>query len=248
LFKGGRIVSDEWMPWLELKLSPLEFTQLPRNAAYKYHYQAGAAWLNPRPRYYHAALDLRGLSLEGTANVSLRPLQIHEMGALIDVFADAFRVEQPFAGLTDAARRVAAQRSLEQALSGGDGPWIDRASFVAWDGHERRLGAILITLLPLRNPTDFDCYSWDDPPPPDAIEKRLGRPHLTWIFVRPTAAGRGVGTALLQAAGQALAALGFEELLTTFMLGNDSSMLWHWRCGFRVLPYPGSVRRLPAAE
>jgi hypothetical protein len=26
------------------------------------------------------------------------------------------------------------------------------------------------------------------------------------------------------------------------MLGNHSSMLWHWRNGFRLLPYPASRR------
>jgi hypothetical protein len=47
---------------------------------------------------------------------------------------------------------------------------------------------------------------------------------------------------LLAAAGNALLELGYRELLTTFMLGNESSMLWHWRNGFRLLAYPGSFR------
>jgi GNAT superfamily N-acetyltransferase len=231
------------MPWLELRLSPLEFIQLPRNAAYKYEYQAGSAWLNPRPRYYHAMLDLRELDLESTAAVVVRPMQADDQTHLLEVFADAFRLQQPFAGLSESARLVAAERSLDQAMTGGDGPWIEQASFVACDKGGARLGAIFLTLLPLRDPTSIDCYSWDDPPPPGAIEQRLGRPHLTWIFVRSAAAGRGIGTALLQAAAGALVAMGYEELLSTFMLGNDSSMLWHWRVGFRLLAYPGSSRR-----
>ena len=32
------------------------------------------------------------------------------------------------------------------------------------------------------------------------------------------------------------------ELASTFLLGNESSTLWHWRAGFRCLPYPGSMR------
>jgi L-amino acid N-acyltransferase YncA len=79
-------------------------------------------------------------------------------------------------------------------------------------------------------------------PPADCIEKRLGRPHLTWIFVTRFLAGKGVGSLLLTAAVTKLRALGFTQLLTTFVLGNDSSMLWHWRNGFELLSYPNSIR------
>jgi L-amino acid N-acyltransferase YncA len=55
---------------------------------------------------------------------------------------------------------------------------------------------------------------------------------------------QGTGTALLGAAVRELLALGYSQLLSTFMLGNDSSMLWHWRSGFELLAHPGSFRRL----
>jgi GNAT superfamily N-acetyltransferase len=231
------------MPWMELKLSPLEFLQLPRNAAYKYDYQSGAAWLNPRPRYYHAVLDLHSMKPEGAADVRLRRVQPEDWDELAEVFAEAFRRQQPFAGLTEPARLAAGRRSLARVREGGDGPWIEQASFVACDPGGPFLGAVFVTLLPLRDPTDWDCYTWESPPPPNAVELRQGRPHLTWIFVRASEVGQGVGTALLQAAGATLAAMGYDELLSTFMLGNDSSMLWHWRVGFRLLSYPGSLRR-----
>ena len=35
---------------------------------------------------------------------------------------------------------------------------------------------------------------------------------------------------------------GYKELASTFLLGNESSTLWHWRMGFRLLAYPGSMR------
>jgi hypothetical protein len=38
--------------------------------------------------------------------------------------------------------------------------------------------------------------------------------------------------------------LDYAELWSTFVVGNDSSMLWHWRSGFRLFPHPGSRRRL----
>ncbi len=40
--------------------------------------------------------------------------------------------------------------------------------------------------------------------------------------------------------------LGYTELISSFILGNESSMLWHWRNGFELLPYSGSRRRFRA--
>jgi GNAT superfamily N-acetyltransferase len=230
------------MPLVALKLTIDEFHLLPRNAAYKYEYFDDTAWLNPRPRYYHALLDLPA-TFEGAADVSLRGVAADDWEELEEVFAEAFRIQQPFAGLSPVARRMAAHKCLTRTRTGGDGPWIEQASFVATDD-EGMLGAVFVTLLPRRDPTDWDGYTWDEPPPPNAIEQRLGRPHLTWIFVRQVLAGHGIGTALLSAATAALVSLGYTDLLSTFLAGNDSSMLWHWRAGFRLLAHPGSRRRL----
>jgi GNAT superfamily N-acetyltransferase len=122
---------------------------------------------------------------------------------------------------------------------------IEQASFVALDKNNRpgtKIGAILVTLLPDGDVMDPDSYYWREPPPADCIRNRQGRPHLTWIFVSPLEVGQGVGTALLTAAGNKLFEMGFTQLVTTFISGNDSSMLWHWRNGFRLLAYPGSRR------
>jgi hypothetical protein len=109
---------------------------------------------------------------------------------------------------------------------------------------QKLLGAILITLLPLGDPCDWESYRWADLPPADCIERCQGRPHLTWIFVTPWLSGHGVGTALLTASVNKLLELGFAQLLSTFMIGNDSSTLWHWRNGFQLLAYPGSIRHM----
>jgi hypothetical protein len=239
---------DEWMPRLELPMTWEQFHQLPRNGAYKYEYIEGQAWLSPRPRYYHALLDLGPLAerpLEGAshkANVrAVRPTDWEELAPL---FAAAFERQQPFCGLEYDKRVAAVRKSLEFTRSGGDGPWIEGASFVATEGdagHE--VGAILVTLLPDSDPSGWHSYHWQEPPPPDVLARRLGRPHLTWIFVNPYLAGQGIGTLLLDAAARALLALGYQQLASTFLTGNDSSILWHWRNGFRLLTYPGSWRR-----
>ena len=98
----------------------------------------------------------------------------------------------------------------------------------------------MVTLLPANDISDWRAFEWTEPPPADAVANKLGRPHLTWIFVHPFAAGRGVGTSLLCAARRELLALGYTELASTFLLGNESSMIWHWRNGFRLAASPFS--------
>ena len=50
------------------------------------------------------------------------------------------------------------------------------------------------------------------------------------------------GTLLCLAGLNALCALGYPDLASTFSLGNESSTLWHWRNGFELMPYPASPR------
>ena len=106
------------------------------------------------------------------------------------------------------------------------------------------MGAILVTLWPDRDLSEWHAGEWPEPPLPDCVEKRLGVPHLTWIFVDSIAQGYGVGTALLCAAVNGLLDMGYDRLSSTVLQGNDSSLLWHWRNGFKLLENPGSRRRM----
>jgi GNAT superfamily N-acetyltransferase len=234
---------------LKLAISFAEFLALPRNNAYKYEYLDGHAYLSPRPRFYHAVLDLDACAAAPPAGpdpeVQLRPLCAEDWQPLVPPFAAAFERQQPFGGLTRDERLEAVRHALERTRSGGDGPLIESASLVLLDGPDGPvLGAILITLLPDADPSDWDSFRWHDPPPPDCIQRRLGRPHLTWVFVHPFCAGRGAGTALLIGAIDRLRQLGYHEMASTFLPTNDSSVLWHWRCGFRLVEYAGSNRRM----
>src|SRR5579871_4990576 len=158
---GGKRIADmcdEWMPRLELPITWEQFQRLPRNGAYKYEYFEDRAWLNPRPRYYHALLDLEPLverSLEGSSpTAQLRAVRSADWEDLAPLFAAAFDRQQPFCGLDDDKRIEAVRKSLAYTRSGGDGPWIESASFVALEprgGHEA--GAILVTLLPDMDPS-----------------------------------------------------------------------------------------------
>lgn len=232
------------MPTIKLALTGEEFHRLPRNAAFRYEYIHGEACLSPRPRHYHALLDLRPMPVP--EELHLGTATAEDFPALVPLFAEAFAHIQPYGSLDEASRLEASRQALERTRTGGDGPWVQPASFVARQG-THPTGAIFITLLPDGDPSEWDSYRWQEPPPEDCLARRLGRPHLTWIFVRPWSAGQGVGTGLLAAASNALLDLGYRELLSTFMIGNDSSMLWHWRNSFRLLAYPGSRRRVPPA-
>ena len=230
------------MRLVKIRMSRQEFHQLPRHPAYKYEYIEGEAWLTPRPKTYHAVLDLRPADAPAAADgPTTRPLRPDDWGALTDLFSAAFAGRPPFLGLADRPRRAAARDILERCRTGGDGPLIERACFLAHlQAHDGPVGGVLVTLLPDADLDDWRAFEWRQPPPPDAVARRLGRPHLTWVFVHPFAAGQGAGAALLRAATRELLALGYAELASTFLLGNESSMLWHWRNGFRLAASPWS--------
>jgi GNAT superfamily N-acetyltransferase len=240
---------DEWMRPLKLRMSFDEFLALPRNNAYKYEYFDGHAHLSPRPKFYHAVLDLDAFAAappgEPDPDVRLRSLRAEDWEAMVPLFAAAFERQPPFAGLGHQEREEAARAALRRTQDGGDGPLIASASFVALDGPDgAAVGAALLTLLPDADPSEWDSFHWHEPPPTDCLEQRLGRPHLTWIFVHPFCAGRGAGTALLIGAARRLRELGYRQLASTFLPTNDSSVLWHWRNAFRLVEYAGSTRRM----
>jgi hypothetical protein len=245
---------DRWFSVIRLPLSWRQFHRLPRNPAYKYEYLEKAAWLSPRPKFYSARLALSPAASRPPWEVEaqdeairFRRLEDRDWPRLPRLFAGSFDRVQPFAGLSDRRRLEAARECLKSTRDGGDGPIIRPACHVAFgakDGHP--VGAILVTLVP---PVDLENHwslRWKAPPPPDCIERRLGHAHLTWVFVGPWFAGYGIGSALLAHASNSLVELGYSELISSFILGNESSMLWHWRNGFELLPYSGSRRRFQA--
>jgi len=238
---------DKWYSCIRLPISIEEFHQLPRNSAYKYEYLGEYALLSPRPKTFNGLLELKPLdvseAIEAHGPVTIRPLEEDDWKCLPAIFAGAFGRVQPFSSLSDEDREEAATECLAQTRAGGDGPLIAEASFVALgEQKDDVVGGILITLIPIREEGDWWTGKWPEPPPSDAVTQRLGRPHLTWVFVGPWHATNGIGSTLLAHAVNALLKLEYRELASTFLVGNDSSTLWHWRNGFRLLPYPGSRR------
>jgi GNAT superfamily N-acetyltransferase len=240
---------------IKLPLTLEQFHQIPQNPAFKYEYINGVAWLSPRPKFYSARLDLRAPFLsapemvDAYAEVGFRKFESADWRGLAPLFDAAFRRVEPFAGLNDRRRIAAARQCLKYTREGHDGPLIKPACHVVFDHdgkRERCLGVILVTLIPMIDLTNFWSMRWQGPPPPDCVERGLGRPHLTWIFVTPLYAGHGIGSALLAYARRSLLELGYSELISSFLLGNTTSTLWHWRNGFELLPYVGSMRNIRA--
>jgi hypothetical protein len=222
-------------PVVELPITIEQFHTLPRNAAYKYEFFGGRAVLSPRPKTFTGVLDLAPLPPPDGFDV--RPLPAADIPALADLFLHANAHAQPYQSLDKERARVAAEDAIRQTATGGDGPVIEPACFRAFgDRHPDPLGAILITLVPPEVLTTPFAGVWKSKPPADAIEKRLGVPHLTWVFVSWWEARQGYGTALLAHAVNALLKMGFSQLASTFALDNGPSLLWHWRNGFRLLP------------
>jgi len=220
---------DDWFSAIKLPLTLQQFRQLPRNPAYKYEYINGQAWLSPRPHSYHAVLDFQTFACPagGIAThekIIIRQLQEGDWSQLPELLAAAFHGVQPFASLTDDARLKAAEDCLGQTRAAGDGPLIDEACLVA-ARDDALVGAILITV-----------------PPRQTIDATAGLPQIAWIFVSPWDVRHGIGTALLDAAVQALLQLGYARLASGFLVGNESSMLWHWQAGFRLPEQPWSLR------
>ena len=226
---------------IELPITIDQFHTLPQNSAYKYEYWDGRAVLSPRPKSQRGVLDLRPLPKEGAWDV--RPLPPADIRSLDRLFYSAFVRQQPFASL-DAEAGRAAREYLRRTADGEDGPLIPAACFQVFGRHpEGPVGAALVTLEPEEVADDPFAGSWKGGPPADALERRLGCPHLTWIFVNLWEARHGAGTRLLAEVVDALLGLGYDRLASTFLQGNDPSVFWHWRNGFRLVPWSNYMRK-----
>ena len=128
---------DNWFKAVELPISIDQFHQLPRNAAYKYEYFSGAAWLSPRPKSYHGLLKLTPgepvtrLKAQHDS-ILIRPIEEADWDDLVPRFAAAFDRACPFSAMDRGEERQSAAREcLEKTRSGGDGPLIPSATCVA---------------------------------------------------------------------------------------------------------------------
>jgi hypothetical protein len=216
---------------------PLErklFHRMPRHPSFKHEYWDGALHWTPRPHTCEVLLDLdpwqpppvdERLSA-GEPLTRVRRLAESDWPLLPKVFCLAFASWPPLSQWEGPAPLRASRCLMEWTRRGRDGPLIPEGCVVAYeteeDGAESLVGAALITERPARR--------WRDEPAPE--EAPL--PHLTWIFVSMWEQRRRVATRLLGAIVAELRALGHGTLASTVLTAQESSMLWHWRQGFRL--------------
>jgi GNAT superfamily N-acetyltransferase len=219
-----------------------KWERLPRHPAYKYEYLDGYALLTPRPKAVDAVLDLSAWTgprpprrgwLVWPDVVQIRKLVDSDWEALRAPFYSAFAAEEPFKSLSAVRARALADACLTHTRNSGDGDLLPDACFLAESDDDQPRpgihGAAIITLTRSRDALErlVDAF-----PAAEGIECV---PHLTWIFVRRLDKRKGVGTYLLDRAATELRQLGYKYLASTIPVGNDSSLLWHWKNEFRLL-------------
>jgi GNAT superfamily N-acetyltransferase len=219
-----------------------DYMKLPWHPGFKLEYFGGRLHISPRWRTYDLFLPLEQpeecSSVDVQNLVEIRQLEKPDWNDLPRVFASSFGRSPPFSLIPESERDEAGRRFMEFTRSGGDGPLIPEACFIA--AHRETgnpLGAVILGQMTGRD------KGWHDeardavsPPPPPLPPGAAGPPHLNWIFVTEFCHGEGVGTALLAKATRALWDLGYRELASTVNQGNDPGMVWHWARGFRLLP------------
>ncbi|TWT59042.1 hypothetical protein KOR42_24310 [Thalassoglobus neptunius] len=237
---------NDWFQDVEFEISWATFQKLPRHPAFRYEYLSERCRVSPRPRYYHARFNLESWEPQ-TSDSICNEVVVESLGEtncddLHDSFLQAFARTVPFCQLSESERRRSVHQLLERTFSGLDGPLHRASSHVL---RERAsgiiLGASLITLLPSEDLERFDHPDWRASVPSDAAETNWGFPHLTWIFVASKRQRLGLSSCLLDATVSRLKDRGDRTLLSTFLLGNDQSLLWHWKMGFQLLSHVSSV-------
>ena len=208
---------------------PIElYHRLPRHPAYKYELIDGTTWLTPRPTSRDVRRstappspddrtddDARDEPDAEPRGVCVREYRDGDAERLPAPFAAAFARTVPFCTLDENALRAAAADAVDETLAGRHGPLLAEVSSVAVDAEGRG---------------------------PFPKELR-GRPYLTWIFVAPIVARHGLARAMLHRALDRLHRAGEPSLYSTFLVGNETSALWHWDNGFELLPSPYALAR-----
>lgn len=190
---------------------PLEdYERLPFNPAWKQEYFGGCLVETPREIFVHASLPVAPRAMEN--QVALRPAMASDEHMLRPLFVRAFVDTIEFCDYTDAKLHVAAQQSLARFFQRPpQGAFHASRVAIAPSGTGdagEPIGAALV-----------------------ALEE--GWALLDMIFVAPNWQRRGVASALVAAAVNALHELGsVRTLVSRYHLGNDASRAWHHRFGF----------------
>ena len=239
---------DDWFTTIKLPLSGRQFHQLPQNPAYKYEYLDKTAWLSPRPKFSSVRLSLGHETRRhlGKSTIKSRLAFAGWETRLAPTLAPFRRGVPPGPAVREPERSAPARggaclleadplrtrwthdrtclprglRHGARTSRGCDPRDVDP------DDRPRRvleLSMEITTTAGLRRAAARQAA-------PDLdLRRPMARPPRYWL--------RTPGSRI-----RSLLELGYTELISSFILGNTSSMLWHWRSGFELLPYMGSLQ------
>ncbi len=216
-------MSDQLPGPIHRQMTIEEYHDFPRHLGWKYEYYGGKIHVTRREVMVPLILDLprgrrggrsekaaRQGSGEPVAGLTLRPVEAEDERRLFDLFIAAFSSTIDFAGYPQERFLEEARKCLRRHFGEQRGRRLP-ASRVAEHG-EQPVGAFLLR----------------------EFERGV---LLDMAFVDPARQGSGIGTHLLEAAVRELVRGGETRLYSCCFLGNESSLAWHQRRGFREQPH-----------
>ena len=188
-----------------LPISVDEFRRLPYRLGWKHEYYGDHAHITPQ----HSAIVVATLPVQKRPAhfpCPLRPTGPEDVPALFPTYLAAFQDTIDYCDWALDRIERAARQNLTSFFAGQRGRALPASRVAVHD--EEIVGAALL------------------------VEKPDARALLDLLFVAPAWQRRGLATALVAAALNALEGTGFTKLSSRYMLGNEQSRRWHQRFGF----------------
>lgn len=204
----------------KVKMSLEEYKALIFDPGWKQEYMGGYLYLTPR--HVRALGKVQIEKREVSSPYPLRAVTLEDREPLIDLYVNAFADTVHYFYLEPEDVRKHARQDLDNFLSGQRGASLLSASRLALS-KDRIIGAALIN------------------------EGHIKGPLLYLLFVAPMWQQKGVASAMVQTAMNALRQEGHRYLRSQYDLGNHESRAWHERLGFQPEP-DWQVYRLLARE
>ncbi len=186
---------------------PVEvFDAIPRRVGWWYSHNGQTAFIAPAPVFATAAKDLR--PVPWATALSIVPLQPEDERRLLALFLECLRLAD-YSSAPFGDPDEEARQHLRRYFGDPSRPPLE-CSGVALDG-ARPVGAALLS------------------------QGNVG-PILAYLFVDPHYRRSGLATALVGRAIELLLTEGAVQLFSRYWVGNEASIAWHQRQGFRELP------------
>jgi GNAT superfamily N-acetyltransferase len=185
---------------------------LPYQPGWKYEYWGGCAHITPNHQTAVTVVPVTPRPV--TASYAIRPVRPDDDIALLAVYLAAFADNQAFCDYTDERMSDAARRDLRESFTGRRAPLLGAAR-VAVDAETvdtPLVGAALVSR-----------------------DRQYG-PVLDLLFMHPAWHRRGLATALVATAMNALHQAGERTLTSVYQLANPNSQAWHRAFGFVEMP------------